>query len=206
MLCAFVTSFSFSAYSLLLPAFIQEFHWTRSAAALPFSLAMVVWGVMQPVAGALADRRGTRPVILGGILCSTLGFLTIGTARSLWQIALGFGVLIGTANSACGSIMWALLIAKWFPGVRRGSAVGILQAATPASPIVLAPLLFFLIAQYGWRAASLFLGLVLLLIAFPLAYGIVKDPPAEAGAAPGATAAQPRGRVQDVLGHLRCGP
>jgi hypothetical protein len=46
ILCAFVTSFSFSAYSLLLPAFIQEFHWARSEAALPFSLAMVVWGVM----------------------------------------------------------------------------------------------------------------------------------------------------------------
>jgi MFS family permease len=206
MLCALVTSFSFSAYSLLLPAFIEEFHWTRGAAALPFSLAMVVWGVMQPVAGALADRRGTRPVLLGGILCSTLGFFTLGTAQSFWQIALGFGVLIGTANSACGSMMWALLIAKWFPGARRAAAVGILQAATPASPIVLAPLLFVCIAQYGWRAAALGLGLALLLLAFPLAWCIVRDPPAEAGAAPGALAAQPRGRVQDVRGLLRRGP
>jgi MFS family permease len=83
---------------------------------------MVVWGAMQPLTGALADRRGTRPVILGGILCSTLGFLTLGTAQSLWQIALGFGVLIGTTNSACGLMMWALLIAKWFPGARRAAA------------------------------------------------------------------------------------
>src|SRR5215470_19532512 len=199
ILCAFVTSFSFASYSLLLPAFLQEFHWAHGAAALPFSLAMVVWGAMQPLTGALADRRGTRPVILGGILCSTLGFLTLGTAQSLWQIALGFGVLIGTANSACGSMIWALLIAKWFPGARRAAAVGLLQAATPASPIVLAPLLFVLIAQSGWRTAALGLGLVLLLLAFPLAYVIVKDPPAAAGAAPGAPAAPPRGRVQDAL-------
>jgi MFS family permease len=206
MLCAFVTSFSFSAYSLLLPAFLQEFHWARSAAVLPFSLAMVVWGVMQPLTGALADRRGTRPLILGGILCSTLGFVTLGTAQSLWQIALGFGVLIGTANSACGSMMWALLIAKWFPGERRAAAVGLLQAATPASPIVLAPLLFVLIAQYGWRVAALGLGLVLLLIAFPLAWVIVKDPPAAAGAVPGVPATPPRGRVQDALRQLRRRP
>src|SRR5919109_2154542 len=189
MLCAFVTSFAFSAYGLLLPAFLQEFHWARSAAVLPFSLAMVVWGVMQPLTGALAGRRGTRPLILGGILCSTLGFLTLGTAQSLWQIALGFGVLIGTANSACGSMMWALLMAKWFPGARRGAAVGLLQAATPASPIVLAPLLFVLITQYGWRTAAVGLGLVLLLLAFPLAWVIVKDPPAAAGPAPGVPAA-----------------
>ena len=206
ILCAFCTSFSFASYSLFLPAFIAEFHWAHGAAALPFSLAMVFWGVMQPVAGALADRRGTRPVILAGILVSTLGFLTMGTAQSLWQIALGFGVLIGTANSACGSMIWALLIAKWFPGARRGAAVGILQAATPASPLVLAPILFVIMAQYGWRAASWFLGLVLLLIAFPLAYGLVKDPPAEAGTAHSATAGKQRGRVQDVLGLIRRGP
>jgi len=206
VLCAFFTSFSFSSYSLLMPAFIAEFQWARGAAALPFSLAMVVWGVMQPLVGSLADRRGTRPVLLAGILCSTLGFLIIGTAQSLWQIALGFGVLIGTANSACGSMIWSLLISKWFPGARRGSAVGILQAATPASPIVLAPLLFFIITHYGWRAASLFLGLVLLLIAFPLAYFFVKDPTAEAGAVHVATAAPQRGSVQEVLAHLRRGP
>src|SRR4029453_12978320 len=116
------------------------------------------------------------------------------------------GVLIGTANSACGSMMWALLIAKWFPGARRAAAVGLLQAATPASPIVLAPLLFVLIAQYGWRTAAVALGLVLLLLAFRLAWFIVQDPPAAAGAVPGVPAAQPRGRVLEALGQLRRRP
>jgi MFS family permease len=206
VLCAFLTAFSFSAYSLLLPAFLTEFHWGRGTAALPFSLAMVCWGVMQPVAGALADRRGTRPVILAGILCGALGFFTLGMAHSLWQVALGFGVLVGTANSACGSLMWALLIAKWFPGARRGAAVGLLQAATPASPIVLAPLLFLCIAQYGWRTAALGLGLVLLLMAFPLAWGIVRDPDVTPGVAPGVPTAQPHTSMWDVLGQLRRRP
>ena len=118
----------------------------------------------------------------------------------------GFGVLIGTATSACGSLLWALLIATWFPGARRASAVGILQAATPASPLVLTPILFFAIAHDGWRAAAVCLGLVLLLLAFPLAYCIVKDLPATAGPAPEAPAAQQRGRMQDVRGLVRRGP
>ena len=80
--CAVCTSFAFASYSLFLPAFLAEFHWARGAAALPFSLAMVCWGAMQPVAGALADRWGTRPVILAGILVSALGFLTMGMAQS----------------------------------------------------------------------------------------------------------------------------
>src|SRR5262245_51794813 len=105
--CTVCASFAFTSYSLFLPAFLTEFHWGRGAAALPFSLAMVCWGAMQPVAGALADRRGTRPVILVGLLMSALGFFTMGIAQSLWQVALGFGVLLGTATSACGSLMWA---------------------------------------------------------------------------------------------------
>ena len=84
--------------------------------------------------------------------------------------------------------------------------MGILQAATPASPLVLAPLLFVLMAQYGWRAAAGGLGLVLLLIAFPLAYCLVKDPPAAARAAPGAPATPPRGRGADVRELLRRRP
>jgi hypothetical protein len=39
-------------------------------------------------------------VILAGILVSALGFFTMGMAQSLWQVALGFGVLLGTATSA----------------------------------------------------------------------------------------------------------
>jgi MFS family permease len=131
------TSFAFASYSLFLPAFLAEFHWARGAAALPFSLAMVCWGAMQPVAGAFADRWGTRPVILVGILVIALGFCTMGTAQSLWQVALGFGVLLGTATSACGSLMGAA--DREVVPRRAAPAVGILQAATPMSPLVLAP-------------------------------------------------------------------
>lgn len=205
-LCALLTAFSFSSYSLLLPAFVEEFAWARSAAVMPFSLAMVFWGVMQPLTGAIADRWGARPVILGGVVCSALGFFILGTANSLWQIALGFGVCIGAANSACGSIMWALIIAKWFPGARRAAAVGIVQAATPASPIVLAPLLFFCIGQYGWRVASLGLGALLVLVALPLAYIVVKDPPTTAGTTHGATPAFLRGSWSAVCELVRRGP
>jgi MFS family permease len=51
-----------------------------------------------------------------------------------------------------------------------------------------------------------FLALVLLLIAFPLAWCVVQDPSAAAGPAPGASAAPQRGHGQDVRALLRRGP
>ena len=44
-------------------------------AALSFALAVgqLMWGVAQPVAGALADRYGARPVLFGGLLLLAVG-------------------------------------------------------------------------------------------------------------------------------------
>ncbi|MDP2936372.1 MAG: MFS transporter [Dehalococcoidia bacterium] len=202
-LSLFFAAFSFSSYSLFLPEFLREFRWNRSDVAIPFSLAMIVWGITQPVAGALADARGTRPVILGGILLMALGFIVMSFAQDLWQIALGFGALIGIATSACGSISFGLLISKWFTGARRGSAMGILQAATPASPIVLAPVVFLAMTTFGWRFAALGLGLFLLFVTFPLAYLKIHDPETRTSAA---SASEKRGTWREVLMVVRRPP
>ncbi|MDP2727457.1 MAG: MFS transporter, partial [Dehalococcoidia bacterium] len=183
-LCLVLTGFSFSSYSLYVPEFLREFpSWKRADVAIPFSLAMIAWGVAQPLAGALADARGTRPVILVGILLSALGFIVMSFAQELWQIAIGFGVLVGIAISASGTIPFALLISKWFTGAKRGAAVGIVQAATPASPMLLAPVMFYAMVTFGWRFAALSFGLFLLVVALPLAYLKIHDPKPEPGAA-----------------------
>ena len=182
-LCVVFTAFSFSSYSLFVPEFLREFPWKRADVAIPFSLAMLVWGVAQPVVGVLADARGTRPVILGGILLTALGFIVMGFSHELWQIAIAFGLLIGLAISAAGSVSFALLISKWFTGTKRGSAVGVVQAAVPASPMLLAPVIFFIMATYGWRFASIGFGVFLLVVTLPLAYLKVHDPKVGPGAA-----------------------
>jgi len=124
-----------------------------------------------------------------------LGFIVMSFAQNLWQMAVGFGVLIGIAQSSAGAISFGLLISKWFSGVRRGSAMGILQAATPASPMILAPVVFLAMAAFGWRFAALGLGLFLLVVAFPLAYLKIHDPETRASAA----SASEIGMWQDAL-------
>ena len=174
--CVFLTSFSLTAYSVFVPALLKEFPWTRAEVVLPYALAMAVWGITQPIAGALADARGTRPAILFGISLMAVGFAIMGLSQDLWQIAIGFGVLGGAAISASGTLMFSLLISKWFTGASRASAVGFVQAAVPACPIVMAPLIFFGITTFGWRFAALGLAALLLVVALPLAFLGVRDP------------------------------
>lgn len=152
---------------------------------MPFSIAMLAWGISQPLIGAMLDARGTRPIILTGIVLTALGFIAMSVSQELWHMSIAFGLLIGVSISATGSISFAVLISKWFTGARRGSAVGVVQAAVPASPMLLSPVIFLASVSFGWRFASLGFGLFLLLVTLPLAYWKLHDPRIEAIAASG---------------------
>ena len=109
-----LTSVASASFSLFLPAIEAEFHWSRVLATLPYTVAMVAWGLTSPLFGKLADDYGTRPVILGGIVFMAAGFFGMGLAQNLWQLLLTFGLLVGATIGACGLTIMTLLISKHF--------------------------------------------------------------------------------------------
>lgn len=178
-LCTIVlllTSVASASFSLFLPPIEAEFHWSRVMATLPYTVAMIAWGLGSPLFGKLADDFGARPVILGGILIMAAGFFGMGLAQNLWQLLLAFGLLVGAAIGACGLTIMTLLISKHFESAHRGRAVSLVQAATPLNPLLFAPILFFLITTFSWRVAAMAMGAMLLLVGFPLAWLGARDP------------------------------
>src|SRR5260221_9814782 len=84
-----------------------------SSATFGFSIALqsIVWGLSQPFVGALADRYGPRPVLIGTASIYAAGLLLMAFAKAVpggLEIAgflagigtagTGFGVLIGTGS------------------------------------------------------------------------------------------------------------
>lgn len=173
-----LTSVGTASFSLFLPAIEAEFHWSRVLATLPYTFAMIAWGVSAPLFGKMADDFGARPVILGGILSMAAGFFGMAVARNLWQLSLSFGLLVGAAIGACGLSMMTLLISKHFLMRNRGLAVSVVQVASPLNPFLFAPVLFFLITTYSWRTAAATVGALILLVALPLAWFGARDPDA----------------------------
>src|SRR5437879_8148363 len=73
-----------------------------SAATFGFSIALqnIVWGLSQPFVGALADRHGPRPVLVGTALIYAAGLLLMGFSKGVpgaIEVA-GFLAGIGTAG------------------------------------------------------------------------------------------------------------
>lgn len=145
-------------------------------AVLPYTLAMIAWGLSAPLLGKLADDFGARRIVLGGILAMAAGLFWMGLARNLWQLSLSFGLLVGAAMGACGLAMMTLLISKHFEMRNRGLAVSVVQVASPLNPLLFAPVLYFLISTYSWRTAAMAMGALLLLVALPLAWVGARDP------------------------------
>jgi predicted MFS family arabinose efflux permease len=126
-----------------------------SAATFGFAIALqnIVWGLSQPFVGALADRHGARPVLIGTALVYAAGLLLMVFARSFpgaLQLA-GFLAGIGTAGTGFGVLIGT--ISRATPLERRSQTVGLVAAAGSLGTMVIAPLGQWLIDGFGWKGA-----------------------------------------------------
>jgi MFS transporter, OFA family, oxalate/formate antiporter len=172
---ATMTSIGMSTFSLFLPPIEKEFGLTRSMVTLPYMVAMLGWAAGALTFGKLADDRGSRLVVLIGIALMGLGFAGMGLSQNLWQLSLTYGVCVGMAMGACSLVIMSLLVSKHFAS-NRGLAVAVIQTAPPLSPLLFAPIIYFLIRAYNWRTAAFVVSALLFLIAWPLAWVGARDP------------------------------
>src|SRR5436190_19437162 len=77
--------------SVVLPRIQSEFGVARGDASLPYTAAMVGFGLGGIFMGRLADRFGVIvPLIIGAVGLGT-GFIAAGAAGSLWQFSAARG-------------------------------------------------------------------------------------------------------------------
>jgi MFS family permease len=167
------------------------------------AVAQLMWGVAQPVFGAVADKYGPgRVIALGGVM------LTAATpfVGSEWALLLTMGFL-SAAGAGAGS--FSILIgatAQRLPPERRAFASGFINAGGSFGQFALAPLMGAIIAGAGWIVAMLTLaGTALLTIplAWPLRRKRAAVAPALTAAAPAAPAVPPVALGQQLRQALR---
>jgi MFS family permease len=164
-----------STFGLFYVALLGEFGWGRGQAALGYSLSWLFLLAFSPLAGWLHDRWGARVVVpVGGLILGASLALT-GRVTAPWQYYLAFGVL-AAAGIACIMMPAAAIVSRWFAR-SRGAAMGLISAGSSASAIIFYPLNTWLIVTLGWRAALGVFGLIVALVAVPVAALLYRDPP-----------------------------
>ncbi len=147
---------------------------------ISFALAVgqFIWGAIQPLAGAAADRFGPGRVLAGGLLILALGsaltpFLTTGVGL---VVTIGFLSAIGSGAASFSVLIGA--VAQRISPSHRGSAAGVINAGGSFGQFVFAPLLQKLISLFGWMGAMWSLALITL-TALPLVRAMRRPLPSD---------------------------
>lgn len=153
---------------------------SETAVSSIFSLRCVALAVSMPLAGKLAEKYDPRWIIVsGGVIVSTGVFLA-GSADSVGEIYLYYGVLVGLGDGAFYTLPVSI-ISRWFRK-NRALAIGIATTGVPVSGLFMSPLSAWLINSYGLRDAFFIIAAMVFVISL---WGLLlRKDPAEMGKTP----------------------
>ena len=189
-----------TAFSLLFPPILDEFGWDRGVTAGIFSFGFLVSAVVTPYVGRLMDRRGPMLVVELGVAAMAVGLLLAALAREKWQLYLTLGGLVGSGINCLAYTGQSLYLTRWFVR-RRGLALSIAFSGVGIGSVTLLPWLQAIIDHTGWRAACLWLGILVLALLGPINL-LLKRQPEDIGQAPdGRPGPMTAARAANIVDH-----
>lgn len=154
---------------------IEEFGWTRATITSGSAVGKVVIGLLLGfVAGWFIDRFGPRRLMLTGIALGGIALIGLSMMTSLWQFYLFYlcnalGYLFG------GPLPNQVLVSRWFDK-SRGKVMGLAYLGIGVGGMLVPQIAKALNVEFGWRGGLMSLGILMIAIAFPMAW-FVKDNP-----------------------------
>lgn len=160
---------------LFLLPMIEARGWTRENFALAVATQNLVWGLLMPFTGMIADKFGSAKVLLGGCLLYAVGLYWMAHSTSSIELLLSCGLIIGAGLSATsfGTVYGAL--SRLVLPEQRGWALGLAGAVGGLGQFALVPVAQGFISGFGWLLALVILGGVMLAIS-PLSAALQEEP------------------------------
>jgi MFS transporter, OFA family, oxalate/formate antiporter len=141
---------------------------------LPYTIALLSYSVLMPIAGFLIPKIGSRVMTAIGGLIVGLGYILASFAPNITLITLSYGVIAGAGVGVAYGVPMAV-VAKWFPD-QKGLAVGLTIIGFGLSPLITAPLANQLITSFGVSVTLRILGIAFIFIILAMAIAL-KFPP-----------------------------
>ena len=144
--------------------------------SISFALAIgqLMWGIAQPVFGAVADKYGASRVIIAGSVMLAVGMAITPFMSSQIGLIFAMGIL---AAAGAGAASFSILIgatAQRVPAEKRSFAAGFINAGGSFGQFVFAPLMQVIIGAAGWVAAMVSMAAITL-VTIPLTWPLRKQ-------------------------------
>jgi sugar phosphate permease len=158
---------------------VREFGWSRAQVTSGNAISKLLIGPLFGfAAGWIVDRFGPRRLMMAGIVMAGGALIGLAHMTALWMFYLFY--IFNALGYVCGGpLPNQVLLSRWFDKA-RGKAMGFAYLGIGIGGYLVLKLSPRLVDAFGWRGALQFLGILIILLALPLAY-FVRDEPTAAG-------------------------
>jgi predicted MFS family arabinose efflux permease len=167
--------------------------------SLAFAWAQLMWGITQPVAGAIADKYGSGRVIALGAVLVMVGTALTPYAQTTWMLILLIGIIAASGAGMAGLGVLMSAVGRAVSPQQRGLASGIVNAGGSFGQFAVVPIAQLLTGAVGWVGAITTTA-AMALAAVPLAWVLRGKPAATAAAAGAAPEKTMKQTVRDAMG------
>ena len=166
-------------FSVFVEPISKDLQLSSASIASAYGLATLIAAFLLPYMGKIIDKYGARVSLI--IISIILGVSCIffGAASNFLMLTVGFGFLrfFGQGSLMLGC---ANLVSQWFDS-KRGFAMSLMALGFGMSMAIHPPLSQFLIDEYGWKYAWIFLGISTWIIMVPALFILAWNSPEQIG-------------------------
>jgi len=163
LISVFLCGIGFSIIAPVVPFLVQPYTSNPGEQAIAVTLLTSVYAVCvffaAPVAGALSDKYGRRPLLLVCLLGSAIGYLVFGIGGALWVLFAG-RIIEGITGGSISTIF--AYFADIIPREQRTKYFGWVSAIVGVGSVI-GPTLGGLLAKFGYSVPMYFGAIITLL-------------------------------------------
>jgi MFS family permease len=156
------------------PHLAQAFGWSIAQIMASLTVTTIALLIAAPTVGWMSGRYGVRRIALISQVLFGLSFMALGLSNGSLPLYYANWALVTFCGAGTLPITWTYAVNNWFQA-RKGLALGIAMAGTGLFGTIVKPIFAALIPVTGWREGYFLLGLLPILIGFPITFFLFRD-------------------------------
>lgn len=168
-------------FSMIMPAFMEEFGYTKTELGLVLTVASIIYGIGKFVNGYFSDKSNSRYFMPLGLLCSGLTTFFLGFSESLMFLSI-----LWIINNWFQSMGWppvARMLTHWFAPKELGIKWAYGATSHQVGGAITLVFTGYLVADFGWRSAFFVPAIIAVIVAYIL-FNKLRESPKELGFPP----------------------
>lgn len=151
-----------------------EFGWGIDKVLSGLAIFTIAAMIASPIVGNLSDRLGVRRVTLTSIFLFSLAFMAFALNNGSLLLYYTLWVVLAFCGAGTLPMTFTRALSNWFHQ-KRGLALGLALIGTGVSGALTKIFADYVVAEAGWRAAYVAVGLLPMLIALPACLILFRD-------------------------------